>query len=191
MNKQTKAKTIALYGVISSLMFVFLLVETFGFTAWLGNFTPAILTLPLAVSISLIGNGKRCFVGGLIFGCCSFFLAVLIANPIFINPLISILPRVLIGVVAWLVHKGISKLTKNTKTAFLKEVLPISIAAAFGILTNSVCTIFMMWVFNASDLAAIMTVIISFNFLAEIIGAITLSPVYVKVMKRVNKSICF
>lgn len=189
MNKQSSAKTVALYGVISALMFVFLLVETYGFTAWLGSFTPAILTLPFAVAISLTGDKKGCVSGGLIFGFCSFFLAVIIANPIFINPLISVFPRLFIGIVAYFVYLGVSILTKKAKSNFVREILPISIASAFGILTNSVCTIFMMWVFNASALATVMTVIISFNFLGEIIGAIVLSPVYVKVIKRVSKSL--
>lgn len=189
MNKQTSAKTIALCGVISALMFVFLLVETYGFTAFLGSFTPAILTLPLAVAISLTGDAKSCIVGGLIFGFCSFFLAVIIANPIFINPLISILPRIFIGVVAYGVYLVVRGLFKKSKKDFTKEILPVSVASAFGILTNSVCTIFMMWVFNASELATVMTVIISFNFLAEIIGAVVLSPIYVRVIKRINKSL--
>lgn len=189
MNKTSSAKTIALCGVLSALTFVFLLVETFGFTAWLGSFTPAILTLPLAVAISLTGDKRHCIVGGAIFGCCSFFLAVIIANPIFINPLISILPRLFIGVIAFFVYLLLSKLTKNAKSKFIKEILPISVASAFGILTNSVFTIFMMWVFNASAIATIMTVIISFNFLAEVIGAIVLCPIYVKVIKKVNKAI--
>ncbi len=189
MNKNYSAKAIALYGVLSALTFVFLLVETFGFTAWLGSFTPAILTLPLAVAISLTGDKRHCLVGGAIFGCCSFFLAVIIANPIFINPLISILPRLFIGVVAYFVYFLLLKITKNVKSKFVKEVLPLSIASAFGVLANSVFTIFMMWVFNASAIAAIMTVIISFNFLAEVVGAIVLCPTYVKVIKKVNKSI--
>ncbi len=187
MNNFSNAKKVAFYGVISALTFVFLLVETYLFTAFLGSFTPAILTLPLAIAVSITGGKKGFISGGLIFGCCSFFLAVIIANPVFINPLVSILPRIFIGVTAFFSYVLVSKLTKSAKKLFVKDVLPISIAAALGILTNSVCTIFMMWVFNASDLAAVMTVIISFNFLAEVIGAMVLCPVYVKVMKRLGK----
>ena len=186
MNKVVKARNVAKYGVLSALTFMFLLIETYVFTALMGSFTPAILTLPLAVSISLTSGKKGFVAGGLIFGCCSFFLAVMIANPVFINPLVSILPRLFIGIVAYFVYVLFNHLLKNSKSAFVRETLPISIGSAFGILTNSVCTIFMMWVFNASDLALVMTVIISFNFLAEILGAVVLSPVYVKVMRRVK-----
>ena len=71
--EKSNAKKVAFYGVMSALTFVFLLIETFVFSAFLGNFTPAILTLPLAVALSLFNGKKGMFVGGTIFGCCSFF----------------------------------------------------------------------------------------------------------------------
>ena len=186
MNNKTSSRFVAYYGIVSALMFAFLLVETYGFAAFLGAFTPAILTLPLAISVSMCGGKKSCVLGGAIFGCCSFFLAVFIANPVFINPLVSILPRLFIGVVAYFVYLLFVKITKNAKSKFVSETLPISIGASLGILTNTVCTIFMMWIFNASSLATVMTVIISFNFLGEIVGAMVLCPVYVKLIKRIN-----
>ena len=79
-----------------------------------------------------------------------------------------------------------TKIFKNSNNEILKELLPCSLAGAFGILTNSVCTIFMMWVFNAAEIALVFSVIISVNFIAEILGAIILAPIYVKVFKRVN-----
>ena len=185
MNK-TSSKKIAFYGVVSALMFVFLLVETYLFTAFLGSFTPAILTLPFAVSLSLFSKKRGMLVGGTIFGCCSFFLAVIISNPIFINPLVSILPRIFIGVIAYFVYILVKRVCSFSKNTFVNETLPLSIAGAFGILTNTVFTIFMMWVFNASSLAAVMTVIISVNFLAEIVGAIILVPIYSRVLKRIQ-----
>ena len=57
----------------------------------------------------------------------------------------------------------------------------------FGILTNTVCTIVMLWVFSYSALAAVFTTIISINFVGEIVGAIILVPIYSKVLKRIDK----
>ena len=185
--KQISSKKIAFYGVISALMFVFLLIETYLLTIAFGSLTPAILTLPFAVALSLFLGKKGMFVGGTIFGCCSFFLAMIIANPVFINPLISILPRVLIGVVAYFVYFLTSCIFKNSNSHFLKEVLPYALAGVFGILTNTVCTIVMLWVFSYSALAAVFTTIISINFVGEIVGAIILVPIYSKVLKRIDK----
>lgn len=180
--KQISAKKIAYFGVISALMFVFLLIETYLLTIAFGALTPAILTLPFAVALSLFLGKKGMFIGGTIFGCCSFVLAICIANPVFINPLISILPRILIGVVAYLFYVLIKKLFKN-------EIVACSIGGVFGIVTNTVCTIFMLWVFNQSSLAAVFSTIMSINFIGELIGAIILVPVYVKILQKVNKSL--
>ena len=187
--RQTSSKKIAFYGVLSALMFVFLLIETYLLTIAFGSLTPAILTLPFAVSLSLFLGKKGMFVGGTIFGCCSFFLAIMIGNPIFINPLISILPRILIGVIAYFVFILLKSLFKNSKKTFVREVLPYSIAGAFGILTNTVCTITMLWVFTYSSLAAVFTTIISINFVGEIIGALILVPVYSKILKRIDNNL--
>ena len=186
---RSNSKKIAFYGVMAALMFVFLLIETYLFTAFFGNFTPAILTLPLAVALSLFNGKKGFLVGGTIFGCCSFVLALCIGNVVFMNPLVSILPRIFIGVVAYLVYVFSSKAFKNSQNELVKEILPCSLAGAFGILANSVCTIFMMWVFNSAELALVISVIISINFVAEIIGAIVLAPIYVKVFKKINRSL--
>ena len=185
----SKARKIAFYGVLSALMFVFLLIETYLFTAFFGSFTPAILTLPLAVALSLFKGKEGMWIGGTIFGCCSFFLAVCIGNPVFLNPLVSIFPRIFIGVVAYFVYFLLAKICVKSKNAFVNEILPASIAGAFGILANTVCTLTMMWLFNAAELAAVLTVILSINFLGEIIGAIVLVPVYKKVLKRIENKL--
>lgn len=180
--KQISSKQIAYLGLVSALMFVFLLIETYLLTIAFGALTPAILTLPFAVALSLFLGKKSMFLGGTIFGCCSFVLASIIANPVFINPLISILPRILIGVVGYFAFVLTKKLFKN-------EIVACSVGGVFGILTNTVCTIFMLWVFNYSALAAVFTTIMSINFVGEIVGAIILVPVYYKILKRVNKSL--
>ena len=187
--EKSSAKKIAFYGVMAGLMFVFLLIETYVFSAFFGNFTPAILTLPLAVALSLFNGKKGMWIGGTVFGCCSFFLAIIISNVIFLNPLVSILPRIFIGCTAYLVYWAFSSLFKKSKNDFVKEILPCALAGVSGILTNTVCTIFMMWVFNATAIATVFTVIISINFVAEVVGAAILTPLYVKVFKRMHKSL--
>lgn len=185
-NNTSKARQIAFYGVISALMFVFLLIETYLFTFAFGSFTPAILTLPFAVALSLYNGKKGMWLGGTVFGCCSFFLAAIIANPVFINPLISILPRILIGVVAYGVYFIASKIFSKSKSSFIRDVLPLSIAGVFGILSNTVFTIFSMWAFDVTGLSDVLTVILSINFLAEVIGAAILLPIYTKTLKKVE-----
>jgi uncharacterized membrane protein len=60
------------------------------------------------------------------------------------------------------------------------------IAGLFGVLTNTICTLCMIEIFQGGALATVMQTIISFNFLGEIVGAMVLVPIYNKVLKKVE-----
>jgi uncharacterized membrane protein len=68
---------------------------------------------------------------GLIFGVSSFLNATV---PLFKDPLVAILPRIFIGVVAWLVYVGIRRKS---------EYLAVGTAAFLGTLTNTVLVLTM------------------------------------------------
>ena len=182
----SRARTIAFLGVTFALVFVFLMVETFALSALLGNLTPAALTLPLAAAISVTGKRWRMFVGGTLLGLSSFFLAIIISNPIFLNPLISILPRLLTGVVAYFVALLFKTIFKN-KNLFWSEIFPNAIAGAFFVLTNTVLVITMLTIFNEATLAAVLATILSINFVAEIVSGIILTPVFARVINLVER----
>lgn len=179
-------RRIAFIGVLTALMFVLLLIETFAFSALMGNFTPAILTIPLCIAICVSDGKKSMLIGGAMFGLCSFILAICISNVIFLNPLVSIFPRLFIGLVACGIYFLFNKWFEKSNNEFIREILPCSLAGIFGTLTNTICTVFMMWVFNSAELATVLTVILSFNCLAEVIGCAILVPIYVKVFKKFN-----
>jgi uncharacterized membrane protein len=69
---------------------------------------------------------------GLIFGIFSVIQSITTPTPVsfvFMNPLVSVLPRVLIGLGSYYVYKAIR--TKN-------KILPVGIAAAAGSLINTI-----------------------------------------------------
>jgi uncharacterized membrane protein len=68
---------------------------------------------------------------GLIFGVSSFLNATV---PLFKDPLVAILPRIFIGVMAWLVYVGIRRKS---------EYLAVGAAAFIGTLTNTVLVLTM------------------------------------------------
>lgn len=185
--KRFDARTIALLGVLFALVFVFLMIETYAFSAFFGNFTPAALTLPLAAAISVTGKKWRSLVGGALLGLSSFFLAILISNVIFLNPLISILPRIFIGVIAYLVAALVKKITAGSGNKFLTDVLPYSIGGAFCVLSNTVLVISMLSIFDYASLAAVFTTIISINFIAEIVAGIVLTPIFAGVINKIER----
>lgn len=63
---------------------------------------------------------------GLVFGIFSFFQATI---PMFKDPFVAILPRIFIGITAWLIYAGLRR---------LNEILALAVSAAVGTLTNTV-----------------------------------------------------
>ena len=185
--KNSSGKTIALLGVLFALVFVFLMIETYAFSALFGNFTPAALTLPLAAAISVTGKKWRMFVGGTLLGLSSFFLAIIISNVIFINPLISILPRILIGIVAFGMCALFKRMFRDSQNKFLTDILPYSVAGAFCVISNTVLVISMMSVFLYAELAAVFATVMSINFVAELLAGIILTPIFANVINRIER----
>lgn len=85
---------------------------------------------------------------GLMFGLFSMYQNLTNPNllsPAFYNPLVSVLPRVLIGVVAYYVYKLLSKYNKQAG---------IALGAAAGSLTNTVGVLSMIYVLYLKEYAA-------------------------------------
>ncbi len=108
---QNRTRKIVVAGVLSAITVVL------GFTHW--GFIPwglasfSIMQVPAIIGAILEGP----LVGGvigLIFGLFSMFQAATAPtgplDPLFVNPLLSVLPRIFIGPVAWLVWNGLKKL---------------------------------------------------------------------------------
>lgn len=186
--KGMDAKSIALIGVLGALAFG-LSFTPFGFIT-IG--VAAITTMHIPVIIAGIVGGPR--VGGaigLVFGISSMinaFLRPSITSVVFYNPLVAIIPRVLIGVVAYYVYVWVSK----NDTAHQK--LASGVAAVVATLTNTVLVLgaiffFYQPVLGGSWEAALAVVGTTFltNSLPEIIAAVIVTIPVVAVLKRVYK----
>ncbi|MBR2617178.1 MAG: hypothetical protein IKC56_02965, partial [Clostridia bacterium] len=88
-----KSKTIALYGIWAALIFVTMVLETYVFTPLLPIAPPAVLSLATAFSLCVFADWKTGLIGGTIMGLCSLIVALMIGNPYFLLPYISVLPR--------------------------------------------------------------------------------------------------
>ncbi len=178
--KRNTAHTVAFIGVMTALMFVVLTLETYVFIYFIKP-SPAFLSIPLFIALSTYGDWKHSFIGGTIFGCCSFALSFIVGYTVFYNPLISVLPRTLTGVAGYWILHGLTLLTKQKA----KEVVR-AVTAAFTVILHTVLVLGAMELF-ASGGAFIDTVwqtIIGVNFLSEFICAIVLTPVLIKVFKK-------
>lgn len=112
--KKLEVRKMAIIGVLAAIS-IMLSMTPLGFIP-LGPVNATIMHIPVIIGAVLEGPLVGITVG-LIFGATSLFRALTmptITSFALINPLVSILPRVLIGIVAYYVYKLTIKLTKNT-----------------------------------------------------------------------------
>ena len=101
---------------------------------------------------------------GAIFGIFSFLDA---NNPVFLNPIIAIVPRLLIGVVAWAVFVGLRRWSVDLAAAaagllgsFTNTVGVLGLAILFGLLPVAVIPAILPQAIAEAVLAAVVTVVI-------------------------------
>lgn len=182
--KRGVSHTVAFIGVMSALMAVVLTLETYVFIYFIKP-SPAFLSIPLFISLSMYGDWKRSFIGGTVFGVCSFALSFIVGYTVFYNPLISVLPRTIAGVAGYFILHGLTVLFKGKS----KEVIR-AVAAALTVVLHTVLVLGAMEIFASSGafFDTVWQVIIGVNFLAELICAVLLTPILVRVMKKYTKT---
>jgi len=117
----------------------------------LGPLGVTTLHLPAIVGAILEGPVVGGIIG-LVFGLVSMYRTATtgsILAPIMLNPVVSVLPRILIGPVTYYVFYGMEKLMK-------KHALSIGTAAAVGTLTNTVGVMGFIYIFYAKTYAQAM-----------------------------------
>lgn len=106
-----------------------------------------------------------------------------VLDPLFANPLVSVLPRMFIGVVAYLVYAGLRKLIKNGKLSLSVSSFLGGIA---GSMTNTALVFLMLYLVYAQEVVdrldtpfqAILLTVFTTNAIAEaLISAVITLPV--------------
>lgn len=177
-----KSKIIATNAILAALILIFALIPILPIGVNL-----AVLTLvPVFIAGQIAGLRSALFAGFFlgIISCISSFIMPTPIAPLFRNPLVSILPRIMVGLVAWLVYKGISKTLSKTKMKpVLAHMLSASASAGLAVITNTGLVLAMIWAFyngkTVGDTAItgeFMMTLISINFVIEFIGGILITP---------------
>ena len=127
----------------------------------IGNAT--IMHIPAIVGGALEGPVVGLLVG-LIFGVFSFLNA---DNPVFLNPVVAILPRLFIGVVAWAVFVGLRRWSLDLASAvagilgsLTNTVGVLGLAVLFGLLPVAVIPAIIPQAVAEAVLAAVVTVVV-------------------------------
>ena len=110
----------------------------------IGTTNATIMHIPVIIGAIVEGPIVGMLVG-LIFGISSLIRSITIPTPtsfVFWNPLVSILPRILIGLASYYIYKFFSKTTKN-------EAVSIGITGALGTLVNTLGVLGMVYALYA------------------------------------------
>ncbi|PNS02259.1 membrane protein [Petrotoga miotherma DSM 10691] len=121
-------------------------------------------TMHIPVIIGAILEGPIAgMVIGLIFGVSSIIQALLRPNILsfaFVNPLVSVLPRILIGLVSYYSYRLVFELFSSNKEKVSKwrDSVSIGVSAALGTFTNTAGVLGMMYLLFADRIATAMGV---------------------------------
>jgi energy-coupling factor transport system ATP-binding protein len=141
---QDKVRRIAAGGMLSAVIIV-LGITRLGLIPWFAGASLTIMHVPVIIGAILEGPVTGLFIG-FIFGVFALIQAAISpAGPmdvLFVNPLISVLPRMCIGPAAWGLYKlfsgQIGKRKTDKKVSAIKETLGIIIGALGGSLVNTI-----------------------------------------------------
>ena len=173
---QERTRKIVVAGVLSAISCILGLTH-WGFIPWFSGAALTIMHVPAIIGAVLEGPVVGMVIG-LIFGLFSILQAAIAptgpTDVWFTNPLISVFPRILIGLFAWLVYKALSRWQ-----------IPALIAAGIvGSLTN---TIFVLGMIGLLGLLpwAVLPPIVLVNGLPEAALAAILTLIVVAAWKRI------
>lgn len=193
-----KSRTIAINAVFLAI----LLASTLMSLIPIAGAGLAVLSLITLVVASQIEGYRTSLFMGLAFGLISFALSYISASPtapIFRNPLVSILPRVFIALLGYLIYKGVIRLSRHicdkSKSKKVSDklinLIASAIGSAFTVLFNTLFVLLMIYaLYYGKDVGgtAISTEfimgLISINFAVEIIGTTLLAPPIVLVVGK-------
>ena len=143
-------KKLTLTGAFSALVIV-LGITKLGLIPLGATASITILHIPVILICMLAGLPEGLFVG-LVFGSLSLIQAAMspsgVLDPFFVNPLVSVLPRMLIAVIAWALWKALNLIPHMPKTVS---------AGITGFITTVAHTLLVLgslYVFKATDVKA-------------------------------------
>lgn len=195
--KNSAAYRVSIMGILTALLLLQAFVPMFGYIRITGGV--AITTMHLTVITAAVVLGTRSGVMmGLIWGIISLTVAWTVPSDpmtilLFRNPIIAIVPRVLVGLVAGLLANSLRK--------HVPETVRLMLAGVGGALTNTALVIAFTWLFYASkaaplighgassqNLGWVMIAVLGVNAIAEAIAAGLIIPILGRALLRLRRN---
>ncbi len=183
MTKRIKitSKDIAVAALFLSLILLFVFVPI----NFMGIDVAFIPLIAIFIAADVEGFGMGLF-SGLCFGLASLTSAFLrpgLLSPIFYNPLVSIVPRLIIPISAYFAFKLVKKLLKN-RSDDASTFIASTVSALCGVVTNTALVVSMMAAFNFGKTFGGVTIgkaflvsLLGVNFVIELASCALITPI--------------
>lgn len=187
MNRRQSIQRITRLGILMGLIILMTFIPNIGYIQT-GLFSITTIHIPVLIGAALMGP-----IGGLVlgltWGLTSYFYALTLGTieaMIFLNPMVSIVPRVLVGLIVSYTTLALDKVN-------MKEVLKYGLVAGIGTLSNTVLVLSSIFIFASEGVlsfnqafSTIITIIISTNGLLELFTAVIIVPAVVKAIRKIS-----
>ncbi|WP_027108448.1 ECF transporter S component [Lacticigenium naphthae] len=191
--KKNSTKRLALLGILTAILIIQ------NFVPFLGNIpipplNPTIIHVTVIVATLVMGTKDGMLVGG-IWGVIRMIKAYTMPTSpldllLWLNPIIAVVPRVLIGLTTGLIYR----LLQNK---FGNDRIKMAIASVVGSLTNTIFVLLFIYLIygqeyasaldvDLSNLSTILIGVVATNGVAEAITAAILVPLIVKPIKKIK-----
>ena len=187
MNRRQSIQRITRLGILMGLIILMTFIPNIGYIQT-GLFSITTIHIPVLIGAALMGPVGG-FVLGLTWGLTSYFYALTLGTieaMIFLNPMVSIVPRVLVGLI-------VSYATLALDRINMKEVIKYGLIAGLGTLSNTVLVLSAIFTFASEGVlsfnqafSTIITIIISTNGLLELFAAVIIVPAVVKAIRKIS-----
>lgn len=193
MTKRITVKQLTLLSIFTALIIIQTYTPMLGYIKFLAvDFT--IIHITVIIGAILLNNLLLSTILGGIWGITSMIYAYQsagILNPLFYNPLISVVPRLIVGFVAFLVFKTLSKkgnLIVAATTSAILSTLTNTILVLGGFYLFGSAFISTTMGYSSSEQVFIFVLsLITSNTLLEIIAAAVVVPAIIKPLQRFIK----
>lgn len=158
----------------------------------LGSISATIMHIPTIITAVILGPAAG-FIMGTSFGLISLLHALTRPNtpldPLFVNPLVSVLPRMFIGISAYYVYIALKKAVRNVRA---RESVSAVGAGIAGSMTNTVLVFLMLYLVYAQRVVevtgagfkAIVITVFTTNAIAEAVVSALITTAIVLALKR-------
>ena len=161
---QDRTRKIVIIGVLSAIS-IFLGITRLGFIPWFSGVSLTIMQVPVILGAILEGPIVGLVIG-LVFGIFSLIQAAVAptgpADVWFTNPLLSILPRLFIGPIAWLVYRSLKRW----------KIPAFFVAGIVGSLTNTILVLGMIGLLGFLPWVALPAIILANGLPEAVVSAI-------------------